>query len=361
VMTGSPPRHVLPDSYDILGLMSSMQPDFDDLVGSLSMTDIIRLQTVLATALVRRFERTLTLVFSDIVGSTPYFAKFGDAAGRQLQQRHVDLLQECIGKVGGRTVDTAGDGAFMCFQSVDDAVSAMVELLGLISIENTSRSRERQLTVRIGVHNGTVLTDGVQVTGDSVNLCARVTGTACPGEIRLTKAAFFALTQTNYRLKCRPLPPAMLKGVDKPAELVLLDWRDRKALPSAVRLDTGKEYALPDQDIITFGRLKEQAGLPANDIVLECGEESMTLQISRWHFELRRRGNGLVIRSVTASPTMVNSHPLLKGEEHPIHPGDHVLVGNVLSIHFLAPPAEPEEVDAGATVMIGTIPGSRQR
>ena len=50
---------------------------------TLSMTEIIRLQNLLQQELTRRFERSMVLAFSDIVGSTPYFARFGDAAGRQ--------------------------------------------------------------------------------------------------------------------------------------------------------------------------------------------------------------------------------------------------------------------------------------
>jgi hypothetical protein len=61
-------------------------PDIEELCNSLSMTDIIRLQTVLSAALVRRFERSMALAFSDIVGSTRYFARFGDEAGCRLQQ-----------------------------------------------------------------------------------------------------------------------------------------------------------------------------------------------------------------------------------------------------------------------------------
>ena len=55
-------------------------------LSTLSMTDIIRLQNQLQQELTRRFERKLVLLFSDIVGSTGYFAQWGDAAGRQLQQ-----------------------------------------------------------------------------------------------------------------------------------------------------------------------------------------------------------------------------------------------------------------------------------
>ena len=55
---------------------------------SLTLTEIIRLQNQLSAALTRRFERPYALVFSDIVGSTAYFARYGDEAGGRLQQQH---------------------------------------------------------------------------------------------------------------------------------------------------------------------------------------------------------------------------------------------------------------------------------
>ena len=314
-----------------------MHQDFENLCDSLGMTEIIRLQTMLSTALVRRFERRMAVSFSDVVGSTPYFAKFGDEAGRKLQQRHLDLLVKAIASAGGRIVDTAGDGAFLCFQTVDEAIASVVELQNLISIENLTRTREHQLAARIGVHHGSVLTDGIQVTGDAVNYCSRVAATASPGEIRLTKEAFFALADARQRLKCRMLPPISVKGIERPAELMMYQWRDQSIFPTKVRLETGREYTLPDQDIISFGRLGEKDGNLANDIVLQCSDDLATLQISRWHFELRRRASGFVIRAVSDAPTLLNNHLLSKGEEHPLAPGDTVRVGNVLSMRFEAP------------------------
>jgi adenylate cyclase len=329
-----------------------MQTDFENLCNSLSMTEIIRLQTMLSTALVRRFEQRMALAFSDVVGSTPYFSKFGDAAGRQLQQRHIDLVQQAISPAGGRIVDTAGDGVFLCFPTVDGAASSMIELLKLISLENCSRSREHQLAVRIAIHHGPVLTDGIFVTGDSVNFCARVTGSANPGEIRITRQAFFAFTDVRSRLKCHMLPPVSVKGLDQPAELLVLDWRDHAAFPTMVRLETGQEYELPDQDIISFGRLKERDGYPANDIVLRCQDETQSLQISRWHFELRRRNEGFLIRAVTNVPTELNGRLLEKGEECPLRPGDCVCVGKVLSLRFDAP-RQLEEQQSGTATIVG--------
>jgi hypothetical protein len=253
-------------------------------------------------------------------------------------------------------VDTAGDGAFLCFQTVDDAIASVTELQNLISAENLARTREHQLAVRIGIHYGSVLTDGVQVTGDSVNFCSRVAATGNPGEIRLTKEAFFALADARHRLRCRMLPPASIKGIERPAELMLFRWRDQTAFPTKVRLETGQEYTLPDQDIISFGRLKEKDGHLTNDIVLQCSDDHATLQISRWHFELRRRANGFVIRAISSAPTVLNNRLLSKGVENPLAPGDSVRVGNVLSMRFEAPPRPSTEQDFGVETLITADP-----
>ncbi len=333
-----------------------MQPDFDDLCNSLGMTEIIRLQNLLSTALVRRFERKMAVAFSDIVGSTAYFTRFGDEAGRQLQQRHVDLLNQALAGTTGRIVDTAGDGAFLCFETVDEATDSMVEFLRLISNDNAARAREHQLAVRIGIHFGSVLTDGVQVTGDSVNFCSRVTTSANPGEVRLTKAAFFSFSSVQLRLQCRVLPPVTVKGIDQPVELMTLEWRDRTLFPSLVRLETGEEHRLPDQDIISFGRLAEKDGFPANDIVLQCRDERQTLQISRWHFELRRRPVGLVIRAVSNAPITLNDRALAKGEECSLRSGDCVRVGNVLSLQFHSPEAQAAKGGVAETIIAPPSP-----
>ncbi len=307
--------------------------DYEELCNTLSMTEIVRLQSMLSLALRQRFERKMALVFSDVVGSTPYFARFGDEAGRRLQQRHVDLLQQAIAG-SGRIVDTAGDGAFLCFPEVNDAVAGAARFMRLAASDSVHREADHRLVVRIGIHCGSVLTDGAQVTGDAVNVCARVAASAEPNEIRLTRDAFYACVDATHRLMCRALPATPLKGIDGEVELFALDWRDRALFPTHVRLENGELVALPDKEVITFGRLKEAEGLPANDIVLRCADENLTKLISRFHFELRRGGDGFVIRAVGHAPTDVNGRQLATGEEVPLRPGDSVRVSNVLTLYF---------------------------
>ena len=315
---------------------------------TLSLAEIIRLQNVLQRELTRRFERQMALAFSDIVGSTPYFARFGDAAGRQLQQLHADLLAECLPGRQGRVVDTAGDGAFLAFPGADAAVDALIDFEKLVSRDNASRSRDHQLQVRIGAHWGPVLTDGATVTGDAVNLCARVATAAGAGEIRVTREMYQELAP-RHRLHCRPLGAAELKGVPRQVELLALDWRDRSVFPTRIRVEeTREEIDLPPQDLIAFGRLREHEGLPANDIVLALPDALQAQQISRWHFELRRFADGYRLRPVSDAATEVDGVPVTKGREVAIRPGTRVRVGGVLSIAFVSPPAPA----AGGTTRI---------
>lgn len=303
-------------------------------ISSLTMTEIIRLQNILSRELKRRFERHTALAFSDIVGSTSYFAQHGDEAGRKLQQRHVDLLQQCLGDEG-RIVDTAGDGAFLCFTAVEDAMDALVAFEQQLQADNADRPRTEHLDVRVGVHWGPVLTDGEQVTGDAVNLCARIAGSAEVGEIRLSRDAANELHEPSKRLACEPLPPVELKGIARPVELLRFVWMDRHRFPDRARIEeTGEDIVVPQLSTVSFGRLRSSEGVRGNDVVLLLPDRNQMMQVSRWHFELRRRPDGLVLRAVSDNVTEVDGAPVLRGAEVPVRRGTVVRVGKVMTLVF---------------------------
>lgn len=299
---------------------------------NLTMTQIIRLQNQLQQELSRRFERPLALVYSDVVGSTPYFARFGDAAGRQLLQLHVDLLGQSLAAHEGRFVDTAGDCAFCVFPSAEAAVRAVIGFHRAMAAENATRSHAQQLRVRIGMHCGTVLTDGVAVSGDAVNLCSRVATSAEPGAIRLTRQVFQDLGPAQ-RLHCHSIGGVPLKGVAAPVDLLELEWRDPEVFPRQLRIEeTGEEIKLPQQDIVNFGRLAEHDGVRANDVVLVHPAPELTRLISRWHFELRRTNAGLCLRAVSDNITKVDGRRIDKGADVPVRTGSRIGVGEVLTL-----------------------------
>jgi class 3 adenylate cyclase len=319
---------------------------------SLTMTEIIRLQSQLQQELTRRFERELALVFSDIVGSTAYFARFGDAAGRELQQLHVDLLAACIGPAGGRIVDTAGDGAFIVFASAEAALDGVVAFQTMMARTNQARGRTHQLQVRVGVHWGPVLTDGVAVSGDAVNMCSRIAASADPGQVRLTRAVFQQIG-SEHRLNCHALGDVALEGFAERVGLLAIDWRDPSLFPRNLRVvETGENFSLPAQDIVTFGRLLEHEGVRANDIVLTHADPTLQRRISRWHFELRRSESGLQLLALSDSTTIVDGRRIERGASVEVRAGSRICVGDALNLHLLGPERPESEADSNATLML---------
>jgi adenylate cyclase len=328
---------------------------------TMSLTEIIRLREQLSEVLLRRFERPLALAFTDVVGSTAYFAEFGDEAGRGLMQRHLDHLQQVLPAHEGRIVDTAGDGAFMCFRSVDQAVNALTEINRQILMANAARPAQHHLTVRAGIHWGPVLTDGVVVSGDAVNLCARVTSTGQPKEIRLTKQAFLELSGP-HRIVCNTLPPAELKGIPRPVEMMLFRWDQRAPVPTWIQVrESGERIPLPEKPVITFGRLKEHHGMQANDIVLLPANPQHQAMISRWHFEIRHAIDGLQLGALSDQTTEVDGRLVPKGTTAPVKVGSVVVLAGVMTLEFHAAEAEKTAHEADRhTVMLTVPPGGFQ-
>ena len=312
-------------------------------LSSLSMTEIVRLQNQLQSELRRRFEQSLLLAFSDIVNSTAYFSRFGDAVGRQLHQLHYDLLAQAATDAQGRIVDAVGDGMFCVFPSSEAGVRGIVAFQQATARENAARSREHQLTVRIGLHWGPVLTDGVMVTGDSVHVAARVARAAEPGTVYLTREVFMEFAPT-LRLHCRPIGARELKGFAMPVELLELDWRDPAVFPRRVLIEeTQEDVALPQQDIVTFGRLQEHQGARANDVVLHHPDPALTRRISRWHFELRRAPDGLRLRAVSDGLTTVDGQPVSRGIDVPVRSGTRIGIADTLTLVLAGPAGDDED------------------
>lgn len=319
---------------------------------TMSLADIIRTQDHLSQVLRRRFGRDLGLLFTDIVGSTKYFNQFGDEAGRRLQQRHIDALEAILSRHGGRIVDTAGDGAFAAVPTAQAGAETLIAVMNLVDEQNADLDAPHMMHLRCGLHWGQVLTNDDVVTGDAVNLAARVAASADIDQIRLSRSAYAELANT-HRLRCRPLGATELKGLAKPVDLFTLDWLDHSLFPAFVHIEeTGQRLSLPAKPTITFGRLGMHDGMKANDIVLTLDDPTQSRQISRWHFELRRSNKGYVLRPVSRGRTEVDGKVVERGQEVLIGAGTTVQLSRVITLSFRAGHSLVDE-GARATMFAG--------
>jgi hypothetical protein len=275
-----------------------------------------------------------------VVGSTAYFERFGAATGHGLLQRHLDLLKAVIPGESGRIVDTAGDGAFVVFENATIAAMAMQQLQKQVATDNAGAGAEHQLTIRVGVHWANVLTDGEIVTGDGVNLAARISASADIGEIRLSAVAFNTLVPM-LRTRCRALPAIQARGIAEPVEVFRLEWRDPQVFPTRIRIvETDTEMDMPSMDKVRFGRLEAHDGQVANEVVLRHADPTMANRISRWHFELIRKHDGYWLVPTSKAPIAVDGDPVEMGKEVQVRPGTEILVGGVLTVKLLSEETE---------------------
>lgn len=312
-------------------------------VADLGLTDIIQLQNLLSEVLRKRFTRHLALCFTDIVGSTPYVSRFGDEAGRRLYQRHFDALGMAIAPHEGRIVDTAGDGAFCCFPTIDAAAAGLCDFFRLLCEDNYVRPSHEELSVRCGLHWGEVLTDGEVVSGEAVSLCSRVGQVGRGGEIRITRDAFHELSSA-FKLCSTTLPPVELKGIVGLVDLFRLEWQAQGGVVATIRIqETGEEIPLPSKDTISFGRFSGDENKPGNDIVLSLRDPEARQAISRYHFELRRGVKGFKLRALSRGLTEVDGENVPSGAEAAVLPGSVVRVAKTLTLQFLGPASSGDD------------------
>jgi class 3 adenylate cyclase len=120
----------------------------------------------------------LTVVFTDIVGSTERAAQLGDDGWGQLIVQHDAVVRGILAEHRGREVKTLGDGFLATFDGPGRAV-AFARALG-------PQLEELDIAVKVGVHTGECDVTVDDIRGLAVNIASRVCGLAGPGEVVVT-------------------------------------------------------------------------------------------------------------------------------------------------------------------------------
>jgi adenylate cyclase len=133
-----------------------------------------------------KLRRNITVLFTDIKGSTAYFEKFGDSAGLLMVFQCNNLLGKCVERHGGRVIKTIGDAVMASFEDHAEAVAASVEMQEAITADNSPKPAAHRVTVRIGINYGLGFVKSNDVFGDVVNVASRVEGAASPEQILIS-------------------------------------------------------------------------------------------------------------------------------------------------------------------------------
>ena len=186
----------------------------------------------------REVRKTVTVVFCDITGSTALGERLDPESLRDVQSRYFDVMRSAIERHGGTVEKYIGDAVMAVFGipqlHEDDALRASraaADMREDLAALNKELERDRGVTieVRIGVNTGEVVagdpTAGqALVTGDAVNVAARLEQHAAPGEVLLGDATHRLVRDA---VEAEPVEALELKGKAEPvAAWRLLGVRD---------------------------------------------------------------------------------------------------------------------------------------
>lgn len=128
---------------------------------------------------------TVTVLFTDLVGSTELMGRLGDADFDRLRGEHFDHVRGALAG-GGREVKTTGDGLLATFTSAVEALAATVAIQQ--ATDRHARSTGLPVAVRVGLSIGEVAFEDGDAFGTPVVEAARLVAAAEPGQI-LTSAS----------------------------------------------------------------------------------------------------------------------------------------------------------------------------
>lgn len=173
----------------------------------------------------------VTILFSDLQGSTSLYETVGDAYAYGQVRRHFEFLTHWISKNSGSVVKTIGDAVMAVFHLPEDGLRAALQIQKHISEFNEQGSDE--IILKIGLYSGPAIAvnsnDVLDYFGRTVNIAARIQGQSVGDDIvfsadYLDKESIRTILQEE-EVVLQPFQ-AVLKGINGSVDLVRLSLRD---------------------------------------------------------------------------------------------------------------------------------------
>ena len=223
--------------------------------------------------------RHLTVLFSDLVGSTEIAAHLDAEDWREIAAQYQRTAAAAVTRFGGHVAKYLGDGMMVYFgwpeAHEDDAERAVRAGLAVVDDVDAMNGRladeyKVKLSVRVGIQTGSVVVgqgggEGADVFGDAPNVASRVQSAAEPDSVLIT-AAVHELVAGLFVVEDRGAH--QLKGIERPVQLY------RAIQPTVARRRTHRPASRIQTPFV--GR-----------------DDDMRLLLSRW--ERAREGQGQLV------------------------------------------------------------------
>jgi class 3 adenylate cyclase len=240
-----------------------------------------------AAAELEKYRRNITILFTDIKGSTAYFEKYGDAAGLVMVDGCNNLIGDIVRQHGGKVIKTIGDAVMASFEDVTESVTAAVEMQEGIYADGLTKPEQDRVSIRIGLNFGQGIVKPDDVFGDVVNVASRVESVGQPEQVVISDTVYEQVVKAN-KFRLHYLGRFSLKGKGENRDLYEVQWTDRipprRAAAHTVVMSASKALSVPrykllrilkdgtvgdqfklENDRLEVGRLRGNAQFPDDE------------------------------------------------------------------------------------------------
>src|SRR5205823_2324779 len=127
-------------------------------------------------------ESPVTILFTDVEGSTALRTSHGDAEGQAVLSACEEAVRRELANYGGRAIKSLGDGLMVAFASPSKAVACALAIQSAIA-HYGRRQGDEPVRLRVGLHTGEVVEIDDDLLGAAVNAAARICAKARGGEV----------------------------------------------------------------------------------------------------------------------------------------------------------------------------------
>jgi class 3 adenylate cyclase/tetratricopeptide (TPR) repeat protein len=235
-----------------------------------------------------RAAEVLTIMMTDVVGSTALRRARGDSAADDLLGAQAAIVREQVTAFGGQVRKSLGDGFLISFPTAAAAVRSAAAIQGALG-EHSTADPHQAVEIRIGIHTGQVTERDGDLLGQAVHVATRVMAEAVGGEILITdEVRKHAEPQLDYPFLDSGL--FWLRGFPELWRLYEVSWNDTSvgvvrpsAVPAQLTPYVGRDAErarlrrLVDDALVGRGRLAlvaGEAGVGKSRLVAEIGDEA---------------------------------------------------------------------------------------
>ena len=165
----------------------------------------------------------VTVLFTDIVGSTAMTQALGDAGAQHVVRAHNRIVREALSSNAGSEVKHTGDGIMASFAKTSDGVDASIQMQ-IETAQHNLNNPELPLHLKIGLNAGEPIAEDNDLFGTVVQLAARIVDKASADQIYISAIVHGLCAGKKYQFANRG--GFEMKGFDSAVNIFEVIWNN---------------------------------------------------------------------------------------------------------------------------------------